>query len=99
MATERGASYIRDEVDEALGSLGRLRIVAELARDPGRMLTVYAIAVGTHLKRDDVKSNLAHLLAVDWVRKLGFTPVKYQINLGNATAARFVDFLRETGYL
>jgi hypothetical protein len=97
MATDHASS--RQEIDEALGSLGRLRIVAELAKDPGRMLTVYAIATGTHLKRDDVKANLAHLVAVGWVDKHAFAPIKYQINLRNATTARFVEFLRETGYL
>jgi hypothetical protein len=97
MATDQASR--RHEVDEALGSLGRLRIVAELAKDPGRMLTVYAIASGTHLKRDDVKTNLVHLVAVGWVDKHAFVPIKYQINLRNTAAARFVEFLRETGYL
>src|SRR5579872_4242526 len=97
MATD--SSSIRKEIDEGLGSLGRIRVVAELAKDPERMLTVYAIAAVTHLKREDVKANLTRLVAIGWVKKYKFVPVKYQINLKNDAVLKLVNFLRTTGYL
>jgi len=90
---------VRDEIDEGLGSIGRFRIMAELARDPERRMTIYSIAAVTRLKRVDIKANLAHLVRIGWVRAHASSPpVKYQVDLSNARAARLADFLRSSGY-
>lgn len=89
----------RDQIDVGLGSIGKVRITAELARDPDRRMTVYAIAGVTRLKRVDIKSNLAQLVAVGWVRAYPFpSPTRYQINMTNPTVRLWVGFLRSSGY-
>jgi DNA-binding MarR family transcriptional regulator len=89
----------RDEMDEAFGSIGRFRIMAELARHPGQRMTVYSIASVTRLKRTDIKANLSRLIRIGWVEAHESPlPVKYQINLTNTRAAKFAEFLRSTGY-
>jgi Fic family protein len=97
MATDYAS--VRREIDRGLGSVGRLRIIAELAREPEERLTVYNISAATHLKRSDVKANLAHLLAIGWVKEHRTYPVKYQINLSNETALKLVNFLRSIRYV
>ena|SRR5437870_5607083 len=92
-------SSVRREIDEALGSIGRIRIIAELAKVQDRRLTVYAISALTGLKRTDVKSNLIHLVSIGWVSEYRSLPIKYQINLNNSNAVRWTEFLRSTGYL
>jgi DNA-binding MarR family transcriptional regulator len=97
MATDYGT--IRREIDEALGSIGRIRIIAELAKVHDRRLTVYAISALTGLKRTDVKSNLSRLVSIGWVNEYRSMPIKYQINLNNANTIRWIEFLRSTGYV
>lgn len=89
----------RYEIDVGLGSIGRVRIVAELARNPDRRMTIYAISAVTRLKRVDIKANLARLVEIGWVVAYRSPPpTKYQVNLKNETVSRWVEFLRSSGY-
>jgi hypothetical protein len=90
---------IRREIDEGIGSIGRIRIIAELARDPDKAFTTYAIVAATGLKRNDVKTNLARLVAIGWVKEHKSIHWTFQINLANKLVAEWVGFLRSTGYL
>jgi Fic family protein len=90
---------VRREVDTGLGTIGRLRIIARLGRNPDKRFTVYGISAMTHLKRSDVRANLSHLVEIGWVRKFETTPTTYQMNLSNEAATKLVDFLRSVGYL
>jgi DNA-binding MarR family transcriptional regulator len=89
----------RRQIDEALGSIGRVRIIAELAKRPEKTFTVYAIAAVTGLKRTDVKANLVHLVAISWVKEYKSIQTRYQINLDNGIVKFWVEFLRSSGYL
>lgn len=90
---------IRHEIDEGIGSIGRIRITAKLAKAPEKTYTIYALAAATGLKRTDVKTNLAHLVAIGWVRQYKSIQTKYQINPDNAMVKLWVEFLRSSGYL
>ncbi len=90
---------IRREITEALGSVGRFRIIAELAKDPNESFTKYTILKGTGLKRVDVKSNLERLVSIGWVKEYKSIYPKYQINPENKRVQLFVDFLRKSEFL
>src|SRR2546426_6789998 len=89
----------RREIDEGIGSIGRIRIIAELARAPEKAFTIYAIVAATGLKRTDVKTNLARLVAIGWVKERKSIHSTFQINLANKLLAQWVGFLQSTGYL
>jgi hypothetical protein len=98
-STTSDFSKVKREIDVGLGSIGRVRITAALARIPERRMTIYAIAAATGLKRVDIKANLSHLVRIGWVNAYASPPpTKYQINLSNTTACRWVEFLRSSGY-
>jgi Fic family protein len=97
MATDYAS--VKKEIDTGLGSIGRLRIIAELGKSPEKRFTVYSISAMTRLKRSDVKANLSHLIEIGWVKKYESTPMMYQINLSHETATKLVEFLKSVGYL
>jgi len=98
-STTSDFSRVKREIEVGLGSIGRVRITAALARNPDRRLTIYAISAATGLKRVDIKANLSHLVRIGWVNAYSSPPpTKYQINLSNATASRWAEFLRSSGY-
>ncbi len=57
------------EVEEGLGTFERIRILRELARGRGRMLSKYALSEATGLKGAEVDRNLKHLVKIGWVKE------------------------------
>jgi hypothetical protein len=53
------------ELSEALGTFGRIRIIAELARKPDQSFTKYTIQqVSGMQNKSDIKANLERLVAI-----------------------------------
>jgi biotin synthase-like enzyme len=90
---------IKREIDVGLGTIGRIKIMAELAKKPNESFTKYALLKGTGLKRSDLKENLAHLVAINWVKEYKSVYPKYQINLDNPRVQLLSDFLKKSGYI
>ena len=63
---------IKDIVEQGLGSLGKIKILRALSEEK-KLVTIYALHKKTHLKREDIKRNLAELVKIEWVieQKIG----------------------------
>jgi hypothetical protein len=90
---------MRQEISEALGSIGRIRMLAELARKPGESLSKHNLEAATGIKRKDIKSSLERLMTIGWVREHKSLHPRYQINLENERTRLFVEFLEKSGFL
>jgi len=87
------------EIEEGLATIGRIKVMAELAKKPNESLTKYAILKGTGLKRSDVSENLKHLTSINWVKEHKMIHVRYQINLDNPTVKLLYRFFKESEYI
>src|SRR5438105_2343818 len=50
-----------------LGSIGRIRIIAELARKPNDSFSKHSLEAATGIKRKDIKSSVKRLIAIGWM--------------------------------
>ncbi|MEM2921094.1 MAG: hypothetical protein QXF26_02115 [Candidatus Bathyarchaeia archaeon] len=87
------------EIEEGLATIGRIKVLAELAKKPNESLSKYALMRGTGLKSRDLNANLKHLLNINWVKERRAIHPRYQINLDNSTVRLFYGFLKESGYI
>lgn len=90
--------HIKDIVEEGLGSLGKIKILRALSEEK-KLVTIYALHKKTHLKREDIKRNLAELVKIEWVieQKLGNSV--YSINRENKYVQKLVLFFYDIGYI
>jgi len=94
---ETGTRDIRN-VEEALGSLGRLKILRVLAASGYPSYTRYGLEKATGLKPMAVRGHLKVLVELGLVREFDLTPVVYQIDYEKAFVASLIEFFRKTGY-
>jgi len=87
-----------EEIELALGSVGKRKILRLLTEDPYKALTRYALR-RTGLKPKDITNDLKTLVAKDWVKEHRYGRKTYQINLENAIVQQFLEFLKKTKYL
>jgi DNA-binding HxlR family transcriptional regulator len=91
---------VKDELIEALGSVSRMKILLALARDPEKPWRLYTLQKITSINRELLKENLSRLVACNWIQVQQEVGAKrYRINLSNARAKSFVEFLQSTDYL
>ncbi len=91
-------SNVKDIVEEGLGSIGKIKILRALAEEK-KLLTVYGLHKKTHLKREDIKRNLAELIKIEWVIEQKISNSLYSINRENKYMQRLVLFFYEIGYI
>jgi hypothetical protein len=89
---------VKDIVEQGLGSIGKIKILRALA-DERKLLTVYGLHKKTHLKREDIKRNLAELIKIEWVIEQKISNSLYSINRENKYMQRLVLFFYEIGYI
>lgn len=89
---------VKDIVEQGLGSIGKIKILRALAEER-KLLTVYALHKKTHLKREDIKRNLAELIKIEWVIEQKISNSLYSINRENKYMQRLVLFFYEIGYI
>lgn len=89
---------VKDIVEQGLGSIGKIKILRALAEEK-KLLTVYGLHKKTHLKREDIKRNLAELIKIEWVIEQKINNSLYSINRENKYVQRLVLFFYETGYI
>ena len=70
---------IKDIVEQGLGSLGKIKILRALSEEK-KLVTIYALHKKTHLKREDIKRNLAELVNIEWVIEQKIGNSVYSIN-------------------
>jgi hypothetical protein len=87
------------EIEEGLGTIGRIKVMAELAKEPNESFTKYSLLKGTGLKRSDLNENLRHLTYINWVKELRAIHPMYQINLDNPIVRLLYDFFKESEYI
>ena len=89
---------VKDIVEQGLGSIGKIKILRALAEER-KLLTVYGLHKKTHLKREDIKRNLAELIKIGWVIEQKINNSLYSINRENKYMQRLVLFFYEIGYI
>ncbi|MEM3648794.1 MAG: hypothetical protein QW506_06495 [Thermoproteota archaeon] len=77
------ASDVWGEVEEGLGSVGKIRILRLLMAEPEECFTKYMLERATGLKPKDVKKSLEVLVGLGWVVENPCDPKTYRINLEN----------------
>ena len=89
---------IKDIVEQGLGSLGKIKILRALAEEK-KLVTIYALHKKTHLKREDIKRNLAELVKIEWVIEQKIGNSVYSINRENKYVQKLVLFFYDIGYI
>ncbi|HEY7506463.1 MAG TPA: hypothetical protein VH621_02555 [Nitrososphaera sp.] len=85
-------------IETGLGSIGKIKIIRALAEEQ-KMATVYLLHKKTHLKREDIKSNLDDLVRLGWVNQSRYANVMYSVNMENPYVSKLINFLRDVGYV
>jgi len=70
-----------EEVEQGLGSVGKLRILRVMLEKSNETFTKYGLEKATKLKPVDVRTNLRTLVRLGWVKEYPYQPVTYKINL------------------
>jgi hypothetical protein len=89
---------IKDIVEHGLGSIGKIKILRALSEEK-KFVTVYFLHKKTHLKREDIKRNLADLIKIEWVIEQKIGNSVYTINKQNIYVQKLVLFFYEIGYI
>lgn len=84
-----------EKVERALGSVGKLRIMRELLREPNEARSRYVLGKRTHLKLQDIKKHLKVLTSLGWVKENVNDPRTYRVNMENLAVQAFRSFLWE----
>ena len=87
----------REIIETGLGSIGKVKIIRALAEE-NKLATIYLLHKKTHLKREDIKSNLNDLVKIGWVNQTKYANVMYGLNRENKYVNRLVEFFNEVGY-
>jgi DNA-binding transcriptional ArsR family regulator len=87
----------KEIIETGLGSIGKVKIIRALAEE-NKLATIYLLHKKTHLKRDDIKSNLNDLVNIGWVYQTKYANVMYGLNRENKYVNRLVEFFKEVGY-
>lgn len=87
----------KEIIETGLGSIGKVKIIRALAEE-NKLATIYLLHKRTHLKRDDIKSNLNDLVKIGWVNQTKYANVMYGLNRENKYVDRLVEFFKEVGY-
>ncbi len=90
---------VEEEMEEGLGSIGKLRILRTLAKDVDKYYTRYALEKQTGLKSISLKNSLRDLRTIGWVIECGRKPKKYRLNKDNHIVSYLLDFFRKIGYI
>ena len=90
--------HIKDIVEQGLGSIGKIKILRALSEEK-KLLTIYALHKKTHLKREDIKRNLAELVKIEWVKEQKIGNSVYSINRENKYLEKLVLFFYDIVYI
>jgi predicted transcriptional regulator len=88
------------EIETALSSRGKLKILRLLMKKHNHAFTRYEIKKKTPLSSRDIKSDLQILVKVGWINQLNVQHIqKYSINLNNNLTNEFFNFFKKIRYV
>jgi DNA-binding transcriptional ArsR family regulator len=85
-------------IETGLGSIGKIKIIRALAEE-NKLATIYVLHKKTHLKREDIKNNIADLLKIGWVTQSKYANMMYGINRDNTYVSDLIEFFKNVGYI
>ncbi|MBS7613936.1 hypothetical protein KEJ48_06840, partial [Candidatus Bathyarchaeota archaeon] len=74
------ARDVWSEIEEGLGSIGKIRILRVLISKPEECFTKYVLERATGLRPKDVRKSLEALVKLGWVVENPCDPKTYRIN-------------------
>lgn len=89
-----------EDIEKALASRGRLRILKTLYKHHPSSLTRYRLARETGLNHSNIMDHLKVLIKIGWVLEGALTPKTYRPNLENPIMKSLIPFLgaiKDTG--
>ena len=95
----RSKRNIWDEVEQGLGSVGKLKILRVMLQNPNKAFTKYGLEKATKLKPVDVRTHLKTLVNLGWVTEYPYQPKTYKVTLENEILCHLSEFLRRVKYL
>lgn len=88
-----------EEVEQGLGSIGKLKILRVMLEKSNEAFTKYALEKATGLKPVDVRANLKTLVNLGWVKEYPYQPTTYKINLENEIMKHISEFFQNVKHL
>jgi hypothetical protein len=85
-------------IEIGIGSIGKIKIMKALAEE-NKLTTIYGLHKKTHLKREDIKSNISDLVNIGWVNQSRYANVMYEINKENTYVSELLAFFKSVGYI
>jgi predicted HTH transcriptional regulator len=85
-------------IEIGIGSIGKIKIMKALAEE-NKLTTIYGLHKKTHLKREDIKSNISDLVNIGWVNQSTYANVMYEINKENRYVSELIGFFKSVGYI
>lgn len=83
-----------DEVENGLGSAGRIRILRILTEHPNRQYTKYALKRKTGLNSRELQRQIQMLVEIGWVKEYPHEPRTYKANLKKTPVKLVAEFFR-----
>ena len=96
----RSRNKVPEEIEQGMGSIGKLKILRLLLSDPSHAFTRYEI--GKRIANDPVsiRNDLATLTRLNWIKHYKIQHLdKYSINLDHETIKALSDFFYTVRYL
>jgi len=91
------ARDVWEDVEEGLGSVGKIRILREMVFNPEQHFTKYMLERATGLKPRDVRKSLQTLIDLGWVLENPCDPKTYRLNVEDETVKLIIEFFRKLG--
>ncbi len=91
------AKDVWGEVEEGLGSVGKIRILREMIFRPEEHFTKYMLERATGLKPKDVRKILQTLVDLGWVVENPCDPKTYRINMENGRVKFLAELFHKLG--
>ncbi len=98
--TEETEKRVIDEVETALSSLGKLKILRLLMKNPDHAFTRYEIGKKIPINPRNIKNNVQALFEIGWLTELKYGYLqKYSINMDHNIVQHLSNFFRDIGYI
>ena len=88
------ARDVWEDVEEGLGSVGKIRILRVMVFNPEEHFTKYMLERATGLKPKDVRKSLQTLVDLGWVLENPCDPKTYRLNVEDETVKLIIEFFR-----
>ena len=88
----------KEIMEIGLGSIGKIKIIRALAEE-NKLTTIYLLHKKTHLKREDIRTNINDLVKIGWVSQSKYANIMYTINKENKYIKELIKYFNEVGYI